>query len=139
MHSDYLRLSNKDKLMSIYRKMGDEIHLLERLYRELKWHGLANRNDICNIVQQEEKLKNLDKVMYESAGEIGQLNSIKMKLEKEVEERMKRIDRYDYVIMKTNLFDMKLLYPIPYLLGLSLLCKSFKINTVVITGLGFIH
>jgi orotate phosphoribosyltransferase-like protein len=37
MHSDYLRLSNMDKLVSIYREVGDEIHLLEWLYNELKW------------------------------------------------------------------------------------------------------
>lgn len=28
LHSDYLRLLNMDKLMSMYREMGNEIHLL---------------------------------------------------------------------------------------------------------------
>ncbi len=60
MHSDYLRLSNMDKLMSIYREMGDEIHLLFWLYNDLKWHGLANENDISKIIHQGEQLKNLD-------------------------------------------------------------------------------
>ena len=38
LHTDYLRLSNKNKLMSIYFEMGDEIHLIEHIYRvEFAW------------------------------------------------------------------------------------------------------
>jgi hypothetical protein len=97
---DYSKLVDLDKLISIYREMGDEINLLERLYRELKWHGLANREDIFNILEHEEKLKNLDKVLYETAGELGRLNSIKMQLEKDIEERMKMIDNYDSILFE---------------------------------------
>ena len=43
LHSDYLQRFYKDKLMSIYRKIGDDIHQLAYLYNELKWYGLANR------------------------------------------------------------------------------------------------
>ncbi len=102
LHSDYLRLSNKDKLISIYREMCDDIHLLARLYRELKWHGLANPHDMSNILQQEEKLKNLDKVMYETADEIDRLNSIKTQLEKEVEARIEMIGYLDSVLFREN-------------------------------------
>jgi hypothetical protein len=63
LHTDYLRL-NMDKLMCIYREMGDEIPSLEHLYIELKWHGLANSKDISNIMQKEEKLKNMDRVLF---------------------------------------------------------------------------
>ena len=38
-----------------------------------------------NIVQHEDKLKNMDKVLYETAGEIGRLNSLKMEIEGDVE------------------------------------------------------
>ncbi len=69
LNIDYLRLSNKNKLMSIYFEMGDEIHLIEHLYRELKLHGLDNKYDISNILQKEENLKNLDKDLYETAKE----------------------------------------------------------------------
>ena len=58
--------------------MGDEIHLIEQLYKELMLHGLDNKYDISNILQQEENLKNLDKDLYETAGEIGHLDSLKM-------------------------------------------------------------
>ncbi len=57
LHSDNLRLTSMDKLKSMYIEMGDEIHLLTRPCRELKWHGLANPNDISNIMQHEEKLR----------------------------------------------------------------------------------
>ncbi len=102
LHTDYLQLSNKDRLMSIYREMGDEIHILARLYRELKWHGLANPHDMSNILQQEEKLKNLDKVMYETADEIDRLNSIKTQLEKEVEARIEMIGYLDSVLFRED-------------------------------------
>jgi hypothetical protein len=44
----------------------------------------------------------LDKVLFETAGEIGQLNSIKTQLEKEVEERMKMIGVYDSIMMENG-------------------------------------
>ncbi len=87
--NEYLQLSSKYKLMSMYLEMGDaDIQLLEHLYQELKLHGLDNRNDITNIVQQGEKLKNLDQELYETSGEIGRLNFTKMQLHKEIKERM---------------------------------------------------
>ncbi len=88
-YNEYLQLSSKDKLMAMYRHLGDaDIQLLNHLYKELKLHGLDNRNDISNIVQQGEKIKNLDKELYETAGIIGRLNFTKMQREKEVAELM---------------------------------------------------
>ena len=43
LHSDYLRLSNKNKLMSIYFELDDEIHLLAWLYDKLKMHGAGQQ------------------------------------------------------------------------------------------------
>ncbi len=68
-----------------------EFHLLGWLYRKLRWYGLANKKDTYNILHQEDKLKNLDKELYETAGEIGRLNSLKMQLEKEVAELMEML------------------------------------------------
>ncbi len=97
--NEYLQLSSKDKLMAIYREIGDEdLQLLEHLYKELKLHGLNNKTDISNIVQQVEKLKNLDKDLDETAGLIGSLNFTKMRLEKDVDELRKRIDHYDSIL-----------------------------------------
>ena len=98
LHSDYLRLSNKNKLMSIYFELDDEIHLLAWLYDKLKMHGLANKKDIHNILQQEDKLKNLDKELYETAETIGRLNSLKMQIKKEIAELMEMRDCCEYVM-----------------------------------------
>jgi len=105
LHSDYLQLSNKDKLMSIYRETGDDIHQLAYLYNELKWHGLANRKDIYNIVQHSEKLKSLDKVVFDAYGEIGRLDSTKLNLEAEVKELQKKIDHYDSMLLEREQHD----------------------------------
>ncbi len=97
--NEYLQLSSKDKLMAMYRHLGDaDIQLLNHLYKELKLHGLDNRNDISNIVQQGEKIKNLDKELYETAGIIGSLNFTKMQLEKEVAERMEMLGHIESVM-----------------------------------------
>ena len=83
----------------MYREMGDsDIQLLEHLYKELKLHGLDNRNDLSNIVQQGEKLKKLDNDINEIATIIGRLNFTKMQLERNVDDLMKRIDHYDSVL-----------------------------------------
>lgn len=67
-------------------------------YTELMLHGLDNKNDICNILQQEDNLKNLDKGLYETAGEIGRLKSLKMKREKEVAEMMEMLGPIESVM-----------------------------------------
>ena len=99
--NEYLQLTSKDKLMTIYREMDDnDLQLLECLYKELKMHGLNNKNDISNIIQQGEKLKNLDNDINEIANIIGRLNFTKVQLERDVDDIMKRIDHYDSVLMK---------------------------------------
>ena len=75
MHSDYLRLLNLDSLTTLYRELGDnDFNLLVYLYRHLRHEGLANKNDILNIVQMEGKLKSLNSELYETAADIGRLN-----------------------------------------------------------------
>lgn len=41
-------------------------------------------------------------VLFETAGEIGRLNSIKTNLEKDIEERMKLIGVYDSMMMENG-------------------------------------
>ena len=60
--------------------------------------GLANKKDIHNILQQEDKLKNLDKELYETAETIGRLNSLKMQIKKEIAELMEMRDRCESVM-----------------------------------------
>ncbi len=67
MYSDYLRLLNLQKLITIYNEIGDDIHLLEHLYHDLKIEGLCNKQDIFNLVQMAGKLKSLNCELYEIA------------------------------------------------------------------------
>jgi hypothetical protein len=86
IHNDYLRLLNLDSLMTLYRELEDsDFNLLVYLYHQLRWEGLANRNDILNVVQMEGKLKSLNCELCETAADIGRLNSIKFNLEREVD------------------------------------------------------
>lgn len=100
LHTDYLRLSNKNKLMSIYFELDDDIDSLAWLYDSLKRYGLANRKDIHNILQQEDKLKNLDKELYEIAETIGRLNFTKRQLKREIADLMEMLGHCKSVMKK---------------------------------------
>lgn len=102
MYSDYLRLLNLQKLMTIYKEMGDDIYLLEHLYLDLKNEGLCNKQDIINIVQKVGKLRNLDQALIETAADIGRLNSVKFNLEKDVDELTRKIDDYDAILLERS-------------------------------------
>lgn len=101
IHNDYLRLLNLDSLMTLYRELEDsDFNLLVYLYRQLRWEGLANRNDILSIVQMEGKLKSLNCELLETAEDIGRLNSAKSRLEKGVEELTRKIGEYDTMLLE---------------------------------------
>ncbi len=102
MYSDYLRLLNLDKLITIYNEMGDDIHLLEHLYHGLKSEGLGNKQDIINIVQMEGKLKSLNCELYAVAADIGRLNSTKFQLERDVDELTRKIGDYDDMLLERS-------------------------------------
>ena len=76
LYNDYLRLLNMQKLMTLYNEMENDIYLLEHLYHDLKNEGLANKQDIFNLVQMSGKLRSLNCELYAVAGDIGRLNSI---------------------------------------------------------------
>lgn len=70
------------------------------IYRQLRQEGLANRNDILNIVQMEGKLKSLNSELYETASDIGRLNSVKSNLEVEVKELLRWVDHYNTMLFE---------------------------------------
>ena len=54
--------------MTLYREMGDEdFSLLEYLYNQLKWEGLATKKDIHRIIGAAGELRNLDQTLIETA------------------------------------------------------------------------
>ena len=93
VYGDYLRLLNLQKLMTLYREMGDEdFSLLEYLYNQIKWEGLATKRDIHRIIGAAGELRNLDQTLIETASDIGRLNFFKSNLERDVDE-LTRKDR----------------------------------------------
>jgi hypothetical protein len=98
MYSDYLRLLNLQKLMTMFNEMGNDIYLLEYLYHDLKNEGIANKQDIFYIVQMAGKLKSLNCELYEVASDIGRLKSAKFQLEREIEELQKTLDHYSALV-----------------------------------------
>ena len=103
MYYDYLRLLNLQKLMTLYREMGDEdFSLLEYLYNQLKCEGLATKKDIHRIIEQAGELRNLDQTLIETAADIGRLNSTKFQLERDVDELTRMIDHYDAMLLEMS-------------------------------------
>jgi hypothetical protein len=101
LYNDYLRLLNLQKLVTLYRQMDDEdFHLLEYLYNQLKWEGLATKKDIHRIIVAAGELRNLDQALIETAGDVGRLNSTKFQLEREVEELQKKADHFDALLLE---------------------------------------
>ena len=87
--------------MIIYREMGHkDFLLLEYLYHQLKWEGLATKQDIFNIVQMAGKLQSLNCELYETAEGIGRLNSVKFQLEREIDELQKKADHFDAILLE---------------------------------------
>jgi hypothetical protein len=103
LYSDYLRLLNLQKLMTLYRGMGDEdFIMLEYLYNQIKREGLATKRDIYRIIEQAGELRNLDQALIETASDIGRLNSVKFQLERDVDELTRRIDHYDALLLERS-------------------------------------
>jgi hypothetical protein len=89
--------------MTLYRGMGDEdFSMLEYLYNQIKWEGLATKRDIYRIIEQAGELRNLDQALIETASDIGRLNSVKFQLERDVDELTRRIDHYDALLLERS-------------------------------------
>jgi hypothetical protein len=102
-YNDYLRLLNLQKLMTLYRELGDEdFGLLEHLYRQLKWEGLATKKDIHRIVGAAGELRSLDQALIETASDIGRLSFYKSNLEKDLNDLTRMIDEYDAMLLERS-------------------------------------
>jgi hypothetical protein len=51
LYEDYLSLLNLDKLMAIYKDLGDGIYLLDYLFHHMKFEGIATKNAISRFVE----------------------------------------------------------------------------------------
>lgn len=46
LFEDYLSLLNLDKLMTIYKELGDGVYLLDYLFHHMKYEGIATKDTI---------------------------------------------------------------------------------------------
>jgi hypothetical protein len=101
LYNDYLRLLNMQKLMSMYKELGnDGIYFLNYLYNQLTRQGFANKKDIRRIIGVTGELGNLGRTLIETASDIGGLNFFKSNIERDVDELTRKIDDYDAILLE---------------------------------------
>ena len=64
--------------MNIYKELGDGIHLLNHLFHEMKWEGIATKNKIARFTEMAGRLTRLDEEELKLCDEIRRLNSKKV-------------------------------------------------------------
>ena len=94
---------NFDKLISIYKDLGNDIYLLDHLFHEMKWEGIANKNKISRFVEMAGKITRLDEEELKICEQIGKLNSKKFELEKQIEEALKELEQYNVSLREKQL------------------------------------
>ena len=60
LFEDYMNLLNLDKLMSIYKDLGDGIYLLDYLFHHMRYEGIATKNAISRFTEMGGRLTRLD-------------------------------------------------------------------------------
>lgn len=100
---DYMRLLNFDKLINIYRELGDDIYQLDYLFHEMKCEGIANRNAISRFTEMAGRITRLDEEELKICEQIGKLNSKKFGLEREIDEALKELNQYSVSLREKQL------------------------------------
>jgi hypothetical protein len=99
---DYTTLLNIDKLMAIYKDLGDGIYLLDYLFHHMKYEGIATKNAISRFVEMAGRLTRLDGEELKICEQIGKLNSKKFELRREIEEALKELDQYNVSLLEKH-------------------------------------
>ncbi len=103
LYEDYNRLLNLDKLMNIYKELGDGVYLLDHLFHEMKWEGIATKKKISRFVEMAGRITRLDEEELNICEQIGRLNSKKFELEREIEEALKELELYNVSLREKQL------------------------------------
>ncbi len=83
---DYLKLSNSDKLVTVYDYLGSHLPIFLDLFDMMKEEGILTPPAIARFVQSAEKLARLEEECLEVCEQIGRLNDKKTEIEKVIEE-----------------------------------------------------
>jgi superfamily I DNA and/or RNA helicase len=103
LFDDYTHLLNLDKLMNIYKELGDDIYLLDHLFQEMRWEGIATKDKISRFTEMAGRLTRLDEEELKICEQIGKLSSKKFELEKEIDEALKELDQYSVSLREKQL------------------------------------
>jgi len=82
---DYLKLSDIDKLVTVYDYFGSDLSIFLDLFDRMNDEGILTQPAIARFVQSAEKLARLEEESLKAYGHIGRLNDKKFELEREVE------------------------------------------------------
>jgi hypothetical protein len=85
-YSDYLDLTNRKKLTNIYSELKNDFSLFLYLFRRIKKEGL-NKQDITDLLENQNKLKEMENRIISANRLLTALNSEKLNLEKEIREK----------------------------------------------------
>ena len=94
-YSDYLDLTNRKKLTNIYSELKNDFPLFLHLYRRIKKEGL-NKQDITDLLENQNKLKEMATRVTASNRLLAGLNSDKLKLEQEIMEKQNLLNRQNW-------------------------------------------
>jgi hypothetical protein len=93
-YKDYLRLTRMKNLVILYDELKDDFPLLIHLYRRIKKEGL-NKQDITKLLENQNKLVELDECVNLYNDRIQEQISQKVGLEKEINRLRTKRDNYD--------------------------------------------
>ncbi len=86
LFKDYLKLLNLDRIMVIYRLLGDKFDLFYHLFNLMEEAGLLSRSAIARFVQTGGRLVRLEEEWFKESDLIRKLKERKAELEKKIEE-----------------------------------------------------
>ncbi len=89
-YEDYLKLVNMGRLVTVYHDVKDNLRLFLQLHERIKKEGL-NKHQIIELLKIPDRLLDLKKKVNLYNDHIWELHTKKLKLEKEIEEKKKRL------------------------------------------------
>jgi hypothetical protein len=102
LFEDYLKLLNFDRLIAIYKDLGNGIYLLDYLFHHMKCEGITNKQAISRFTEMAGRLSRLDEEELKICGQIGKLNSKKFELEREIDEALKELELYNVSLIEKS-------------------------------------
>lgn len=82
---EYLKLSNSDKLVTVYDYLGSHLSMFLDLFDRMKDEGILTQPAIARFVQSAQKLAKLEEESLKLCDQIGRLNDKKTEIKEDIE------------------------------------------------------